>query len=106
MYYFRQILHNNNDEDCVRILQNQIPAMGPQSVIVIDDKTNPDARPPPGSPEMEYASSLNIAMKVMFNAQERKESEWRKLFAKTGLVIKEIRETSPNHDSIIIAVKA
>ncbi|KAK2594288.1 hypothetical protein QQS21_007994 [Conoideocrella luteorostrata] len=106
VYYFRQIMHNNDDEACIRILQSQIPAMGPDSVIIIDDKTLPDDKPPQGTPGVEYTAGLSIAMKVMFDAQERRETHWRELLSKAGLAIKGIRKFTKFHDSVIIAMKS
>ncbi len=105
VYYFRQIMHNNDDDTCLRILKSQIPAMGPNSVIVIDDKSLSDTKPPHGAPGVEYTAGLSIAMKVMFDAQERREAHWRELLAKAGLVIKDIRRFTKFEDSVIIAVK-
>ncbi|GJN82284.1 hypothetical protein PLIIFM63780_005823 [Purpureocillium lilacinum] len=105
VYYFRQIMHNNDDETCIRILQAQLPAMGPDSVIVIDDKTLPDEKPPQGAPGIEYTAGLSIAMKVMFDAQERRASHWRELLDRAGLAIKDTRKFTRFDDSAIIAVK-
>lgn len=99
-------MHNNDDETCLRILRAQLPAMGPDSVIIIDDKTLPDNKPPQGTPGVEYTAGLSIAMKVMFDAQERRESHWRELLGKAGLVIKDIRKFTKFEDSAIIATKA
>lgn len=98
-------MHNNDDETCLRILKSQLPAMGPNSVIIIDDKTLPDEKPPQGTPGVEYTAGLSLAMKVMFDAQERRESHWRELLDKAGLVIKDTRKFTKFHDSVIIAVK-
>ncbi|KAK8129181.1 S-adenosyl-L-methionine-dependent methyltransferase [Apiospora kogelbergensis] len=46
-YYFRQIMHNYDDDVCITILKAHIGAMGNHSVILIDDKVLPDAKPPP-----------------------------------------------------------
>ncbi|ODA76985.1 hypothetical protein RJ55_07502 [Drechmeria coniospora] len=105
VYYFRQILHNNDDETCIRILASQLPAMAPDSVIVIDDKTLPDDNPPQGTPGIEYVAGLSIAMKVMFNSRERRESQWRELLGRAGLVVKDIRRFTRFEDSVIIAAK-
>lgn len=106
VYYFRQIMHNNDDETCIRILRSQLPAMSADAVIIIDDKTLPDNKPPQGTPGVEYTAGLSIAMKVMFDAQERRESHWRELLGKAGLVIKDIRKFTKFEDSAIIATKA
>ncbi|EJP67382.1 sterigmatocystin 8-O-methyltransferase precursor, putative [Beauveria bassiana ARSEF 2860] len=105
VYYFRQIMHNNDDATCIRILQSQLPAMGPSSVIVIDDKCLSDDKPPQDAPGVEYTAALSIAMKVMFNAQERREAHWRALLSEAGLAIKHVRRFTKFEDSVIIAAK-
>jgi hypothetical protein len=79
--------------------------MGPNSVIVIDDKSLSDTKPSHGAPGVEYTAGLSIAMKVMFDAQERREAHWRELLAKAGLVVKDIRRFTKFEDSVIIATK-
>ncbi|KAG3176827.1 hypothetical protein PC129_g25540 [Phytophthora cactorum] len=98
-------MHNYDDETCIRILTCQIPSMGPNSVIVIDDKVLPDSKPPPDTPGVEYTAGLSLAMKVMFDALERREAHWRQLLASAGLEIREIRKFTDFDDSAIIAVK-
>lgn len=105
VYYFRQIMHNYDDETCIRILQAQAPALRPGSVIVVDDKSLPDEKPPQGSPALEYVSGLSIAMKTVFDARERREAYWRQLFARAGLAIRGIRKFSRFDDAVIIAAK-
>lgn len=98
-------MHNFDDETCIRILKSQIPAMGPNSIIVIDDKVLPDSKPPPGTPDVEYTAGLSLAMKVMFDALERREAHWRELLASAGLETREIRKFTKFDDSAIIAGK-
>lgn len=105
VYYFRQILHNFDDAACVRILESQIPALGPNSVVAIDDKVLPDNKLPAGTPGVEYTAALNISMKVMFDAQERRESRWRSLLDQAGLEIKDIRKFTRFDDAVILATK-
>ncbi|KAM0542658.1 hypothetical protein ACHAPJ_012690 [Fusarium lateritium] len=105
VYYFRQIMHNFDDETCIRILRSQLSAMGPNSVIVIDDKVLPDTKPLPGTPGVEYTAALSLAMKAMFDALERRESHWRQLLASAGLEIKSIRKFTEFDDAAIVAVK-
>ncbi|OBT79128.1 hypothetical protein VF21_01729 [Pseudogymnoascus sp. 05NY08] len=100
-YYFRQIFHNNNDETCHLILAAHLPALSPSSVILIDDKVLPDAKPATGS--VEYTAGLSLAMKAMFNALERREGQWRSLLADAGLEIREIRRYTDFGDSVIVA---
>ena len=101
-YYFRQIFHNNNDETCRRILQSHLSAMDASSVLLIDDKVLPDEKPLGGS--VEYTAGLSLAMLVMFNAMERKESQWRKLLGDSGYEIRSIKRFTDFGDSIIVAV--
>ncbi|PSN65247.1 putative sterigmatocystin 8-O-methyltransferase precursor [Corynespora cassiicola Philippines] len=104
-YYFRQIMHNYDDETCVQILRFHIPAMGPDSRIFIDDKTLPDEKPGAGAPGVEYTAALSLAMKAMFDAQERREAHWRRLLDEAGLKILDIRKFTKFDDSVIIATK-
>lgn len=46
LYYLRHILHDWTDMDSVRILQNLIPALVPESRIVIDEVVLPDTKVP------------------------------------------------------------
>lgn len=105
VYDFRQILHNFDDAACVRILESQTPALGPDSVVVIDDKVLPDGKPPATTPGVEYTAALSIAMKVMFDAQERRETHWRWLLNQAGLQAKDIRTFTRFDDAVIIAAK-
>ncbi|KAJ4253455.1 hypothetical protein NW762_010613 [Fusarium torreyae] len=100
------MMRNFNDETCIKILRSQLSAMGPNSVIVIDDKVLPDTKPLPGTPGVEYTAALSLAMKAMFDALERRESHWRQLLTSAGLEIKSIRKFTKFDDAAIIAVKA
>lgn len=104
-YYFRQILHNFDDDTCIQILQMHLPALlnSPDSRIYIDDKTLPDQKPDAGAPGVEYTAALSLAMKAMFDAQERKEKHWRWLLDQAGMEIVEIRKFTKFDDSVIIA---
>ena len=104
-YYFRQILHNFDDDTCIQILQMHLPALlnNPNSRIYIDDKTLPDEKPDAGAPGVEYTAALSLAMKAMFDAQERREKHWRWLLDQAGMEIVEIRKFTKFDDSVIIA---
>ncbi|KAF3041097.1 hypothetical protein E8E12_005846 [Didymella heteroderae] len=104
-YYFRQILHNFDDDTCIQILQMHLPALlnYPNSRIYIDDKTLPDEKPDASAPGVEYTAALSLAMKAMFDAQERREKHWRWLLDQAGMEIVEIRRFTKFDDSVIIA---
>jgi hypothetical protein len=103
IYYFRQILHNNDDETCLRILKAQLDAMDEKSVIVIDDKVLLDVKPEAGVEE--YTTALSLCMLAVFGALERKENQWRKLLGEAGLEIREIKKFTEHDDAVIVAGK-
>jgi hypothetical protein len=106
VYYFRQIMHNNNDETCLQILRTTADAMDEKSAIIIDDKCLSNDKPPPDAPGVEYKTSLNLAMLAMFNAQERYETHWRQLIAQTDLEIRDIRKFTQFEDAVVILKKS
>lgn len=103
-YYFRQIIHNNDDETAIRILKNHIPAMSNESVLIFDEKVLPDERPKDGN--LEYTAALNLAMLALFDALERKEAHWRRLLAEAGLKILFLKRFTDFGDGVIVAGKA
>lgn len=58
-----------------------------------------------GTPGVEYTAALSIAMKVMFDAQERREAHWLRLLDDAGLEIKDIRKYTKFDDAVVIAVR-
>ncbi|PHH64487.1 hypothetical protein CDD81_4562 [Ophiocordyceps australis] len=102
VYYLRQILHNHSDEDCLEILQAQKAGLGASSVLVIDEKVLPDV----GSDEeasAEFVATMGINMLVLFRAQERRESHWRRLMEQAGLGVRQVRRYSPGEAMMICA---
>ncbi|KAF9695382.1 hypothetical protein EKO04_006678 [Ascochyta lentis] len=104
-YYLRQILHNYDDPTCIHILQMHLPALqhNPSSRLYIDDKVLPDAKPPASAPGVEYTAALSLAMKAMFDAQERREKHWRWLLDQAGLEVVEIRRFTRFDDAVVVA---
>lgn len=78
--------------------------MGLDSIIIIDDKVLPDEKPRQGTPGVEYTAALSMAMKVMFDAQERREAHWGQLIDKAGFEIREIRKFTRFDDAVIMVV--
>ena len=103
VYYFRQILHDNDGETCSRILGAQIDAMDENSVIVIDEKVLLDVKPEGGVEE--YITALSLCMFAVFKALERKEGQWRKLLGEAGLEIRQIKKFTEHGDTIIVTGK-
>ena len=105
VYYMRHILHNNDDEMCLRILQSQVSAMSNQSYLVVDEVAMPDIRSPTSNLEVEYAAGVNLVMLSFFMAYERRQGRWRKLLGDAGLEVKDIRVYSRFGNAAIIATK-
>ncbi|KAF7190671.1 O-methyltransferase bik3, partial [Pseudocercospora fuligena] len=75
VYLLRQILHNWNSDDCVRILSRIVPAMGPNSHLLVAEFVLPK----PGnmlSVEERFFRLYDINMMVLFNAMERDLAAW------------------------------
>lgn len=76
------VLHDWNDEDCLRILDNLRPALkrGYSKLLLCDI-----ALPPTGA-SIEQAA-MDVVMMMMYSAQERTENAWRKLLDQAGFRI-------------------
>ncbi|KAL3458168.1 S-adenosyl-L-methionine-dependent methyltransferase [Aspergillus heterothallicus] len=96
LYYLRYVLHDWNDEDCVKILKATIPAMRPNSRIVIDEVVLPDGKIP------WQAAWLDIVMATSVGTTERTRSEWEALLQAAGLrIVETIQYNSRMHCAII-----
>ncbi|KAF2852304.1 S-adenosyl-L-methionine-dependent methyltransferase [Plenodomus tracheiphilus IPT5] len=78
-YYVRHIMHDWADGDCIRILQNIIPAMGPESRILIDEVALPEMKVP------WQVASMDIAMMSCLGGIERSKEDWASLLDRAGL---------------------
>ena len=78
-YYLRHIMHDWADEDCIRILQNLVPAMGPESRILIDEVVLPESKTP------WQVAIMDIAMMACLGGIERSKEDWESLLDKAGL---------------------
>ncbi|KAF2972751.1 hypothetical protein GQX73_g788 [Xylaria multiplex] len=80
VYIFRTIVHDWPDSYAVKILRNQIPALKPGAMILINDICMQ-----PGTEKSKLASlgkcSYDLMVKMGLNAKERTEDEWRQLLA-------------------------
>ena len=89
------------------ILRAQMPAMSPDSVLVIDEKVLRDDKPPEAANSGgDYTAALSLTMKVFFDSEERCETHWRDLVEqRAGLVITDIRWYTKFGNAVIIARK-
>jgi demethylsterigmatocystin 6-O-methyltransferase len=98
-YYLRHIMHDWPDADCIRILENIIPAMGPGSLILIDDVVLPETKVP------WQVSSMVMVMMACFGGIERTKEDWEALLDKAGLKVEHIvRYDETKFHSIVAAV--
>lgn len=100
IYYLRNILHDNPDEQAVKILKNLVAAFGPGSTILIDEMALPNTG------AHWQACQLDITMMSAVAALERTKDQWYDLIEKkAGLKIRKIYQYSLTlQDSIIEVV--
>lgn len=98
-YYLRHILHDWSDEDCVRILENIVPAMGPESKVVIDEVVLPDEGVP------WQAAYSDLIMLASLGGRERTKGEYEELLGKVGLRVEGVWRYDGRMQSALLAVK-
>src|SRR6185312_2272686 len=99
-YLIRHLLHNYDDDDCARMLDNIRRAMRPDSRILVLEKTVPtDDTPGPGR-------WLDLHVMLLTGGRERSEPEFRTLFERAGLQLERVLPTSHPAVEIIEAVAA
>ncbi|OKL62736.1 hypothetical protein UA08_01132 [Talaromyces atroroseus] len=76
--------HDYPDEKAMEILQNTTSAMGPDSVILIDDMVIPNMG------AHWHATQVDMVMMVSLASRERTVDQWNALVAKAGLQIKRL----------------
>ena len=85
IYYIRRVLHDWQDEDVVKILKAIVPAMGPDSRIIISDTTLPE----PSTPTNAHAVWMDLMM-MSIGGKERTKNDWQRLADMSGLRLVEI----------------
>jgi demethylsterigmatocystin 6-O-methyltransferase len=83
-YYLRHIMHDWTDEDCIRILSSIIPAMGPESRILVDEVVLPETKVP------WQVAMMDIAMMAALGGIERSREDWESLLGRAGLKIVDV----------------
>jgi hypothetical protein len=102
VYIMKHIIHDWEDEKCIRLLENCRRSMlGDGRVICVDS-----VLPPMGNVAGTPAKLLDINMLIFIEGKERTEDQWNHLYRAAGL---EIRSVTPIHDnfgtSIVEGVK-
>ena len=78
-YLFRHLLHDYDDDDCIKMLKNVRRAMKPHSRVLVLEKTVPtDDTPGPGR-------WLDLHVMLLTGGRERTRPEYAALFEKAGL---------------------
>lgn len=97
-YFMMHIIHDWDDEQCLKILGNVKRALAGRKgrLIVVDSVLPENSHPHPGK-------FLDLMMMVFPGGRERTESEWRTLFDKAGFTITKIVPTT-EPESVIEAV--
>ncbi|KAL2789194.1 S-adenosyl-L-methionine-dependent methyltransferase [Aspergillus keveii] len=83
-YFLSNIMHDYPDSKAVLILQNIAAAMGPDSVILVNDMVLPN------SGAHWHVTQIDITMMTMLAALERTHQQWVELMEKAGLRIQKI----------------
>ncbi len=86
-YVMKYIIHDWDDEKCVRILRNCRTAMAPTGRVLVVDHVIP-----PGNARS-WGKLLDINMMVLPGGQERTREQFRTLFERAGLRLKRIVPT-------------
>jgi demethylsterigmatocystin 6-O-methyltransferase len=98
-YYLRHIMHDWPDEDCIRILQQIIPAMGSESLILIDEVVLPESKLP------WQVSGMVVSMMACLGGIERSLEDWESLLGRAGLKMAHVfRYDEVKFHSIVAAV--
>lgn len=79
LYLVKNVLHDWNDEQCVRILRNCREAMNTGARVLVVDAVIPSGNEP------HFGKAVDIMMLLLASGQERTRSEFEHLFARAGL---------------------
>jgi len=88
-YLLSHVLHNWDDDRCVRILRNCRDAMAPAGQVLVFERMMPERITKP-----EPATEADVGMLVLTGGRERTEGEYRSLFAAAGLKLTRVLPTA------------
>lgn len=96
-YFVKHIIHDWDDEDCVRILANCKAAMPDHANLLVCEKVVP-----PGN-EPSVAKTIDLVMLVLTDGgRERTEQEFRDLFARAGLRLARVVPTRADNSILVV----
>lgn len=80
VYHFRWIFHDWSDGYCLKLLRALVPALKQGARVVVSDFVVPES-----GATSRYTEGLirgfDLSMMELFNAREREEQDWQRLFA-------------------------
>lgn len=97
LYVLKRILHDWNDEDCIKILLNCRESMPKNSKLLIIEAVVATGN------TKDFAKDVDLAMLVLFGGKERTENEWKILLQSANLKLLHIHKT-PSMLSILEVV--
>jgi hypothetical protein len=97
-YVLKTVIHDWDDESCVRALGNCRARLAREGRIVCVDKV----LPPMGDTSASGAKLLDMLMMVSLPGKERTETEWRALYAAAGLAVTSITPINPRSGESLI----
>jgi hypothetical protein len=99
-YLFRHLLHDYDDDDCLKMLNNVRRAMKPDSRVLVLEKTVPtDDTPGPGR-------WLDLHVMLLTGGRERTVPEYEALFDRAGLKLSRVLPTAHPAVEVIEGVAA
>lgn len=100
-YHLRRVLHDWNDESCLKILEPIKVAMDPKhSRLLIHDFVLPDVSCGP------MEASVDLIMMTTCDGKERTEGDWHELLGKAGFQIFKIHRAQAGTNAVIEAIVA
>ncbi|KAH0174849.1 hypothetical protein KCU67_g560, partial [Aureobasidium melanogenum] len=107
VYFIQFVLLNWQDDECVRILASQVPAMNSESVLMIVDFVQGHRWEHGGAPREPdlWTPSTAIAARACHNSKGRARSDYAELLGRAGLKLTEIRIFTDAGQAVIIAKK-
>jgi hypothetical protein len=96
IYYLRRIMHNWQDAECQKILQNIADAMAPDSRLLIAEMVVP--KQPEGIDKTVYWMDLCM---LIIGGKERSEKEFSALLSSAGLKLVKIWRSKAGSQTVI-----
>ncbi|ROV87606.1 hypothetical protein VSDG_09603 [Cytospora chrysosperma] len=95
-YHMRGVLHNHPPDRVRKLLENTKAAMGPGSVLLVDEQVFPEEG------VNFIAACIDITMLSAFASMERTEKQWSRVFAEVGLeLVRTYAYNSANYESVM-----